>query len=193
MPIINDVTATSPGIKLANDNQNNNAVFSGGLSDRDFETVIKAFTNTKVPVRIAVSNSYVFKNPELITDNFIISRNVSKAEYHSLILSSSFLVIALEYENSSCGQLLFTFGMKNGIPIIATDCFGTRDYITHNDNGILVPLKDDRAIYNAYTMLVNDEVLRNKLVQRSLEISKQLTFENYLIKIDSIIKQVNRS
>ena len=177
-------------LKLKSDTVKYNSVFSGGLSDRDFDTVIKAFTGTDVPVTIACTNLHVFKNPELITRNFRIVRGVSEMEYHSLVLSSGFVVIALESEYSSCGQLLFTFCMKNGIPIIATDCYGTRDYIINDDNGILVPVKDDRAVFEAYKKLTNNVEFRQKLVERSKEISEKMTFDNYMHKIDSIIQLI---
>lgn len=192
LPITNNVDKAVRYGKLREANAKKSSVFSGGLSDRDFETVIKAFTNTDVPVTIVCTKSHVFKNSELITRNFNIIRGISEREYHSLVLSANFVVIALENEYSSCGQMLFTFCMKNGIPIIATDCYGTRDYISNNDNGILVPVKDDRAIFNAYQKLVSDTAFREKLVNRSREISEKMTFDNYLYKIDSIIQQLKQ-
>ena len=189
LPITN-VGKAIQDIKLKDDNAKKNSVFSGGLSDRDFETVIRAFTNTDVPVTIVCTDRHVLKNSELITNNFKIVRGVSEMEFHSLVLSSSIVVIALENEYSSCGQLLFTFCMKYGIPIIATDCYGTRDYISNNHNGILVPVKDDRAIFDAYEKLKNNIAFRGKLVERSIEISEKMTFNNYMYKIDSIIQQM---
>ena len=190
LPITNNIGKVAQSLKINGIKENKNSVFSGGLSDRDFETVIKAFTNTNIPVTIVCTNMPVFKNPELITNNITIARGVSEMEYHSLVLSSDVVVIALKNEYSSCGQLLFTFCMKNGIPIIATDCYGTQDYIINKDNGILVPVKDDKAIFDAYNKLVNDTNFRETLVKRSLEISEKMTFRNYLQKIDSIIQQI---
>jgi len=190
LPITNNMGKAAQSSKLNDIKEKKNSVFSGGLSDRDFETVIRAFTNTDVPVTIVCTNMHVFKNPGLITDNITIIRGVSEMEYHSLVLSSDFVVIALENEYSSCGQLLFTFCMKNSIPIIATDCYGTQDYIINKDNGILVPIKDDKAIFDAYKKLVNDTIFRETLVKRSIEISEKMTFKNYLQKIDSIIQQI---
>ena len=80
--------------------------------------------------------------------------------------------------------------MKNRIPVIATDCYGTRDYISNNHNGILVPAKDDRAIFGAYEMLVNNKTFREEIAARSAEISAKMTFDNFLHKVDSIILQI---
>lgn len=191
LPIINNLTENTPEINSFNSLKKENAVFTGGLSDRDFETVIKAFSNTKVPVTIVGTKSQSFKNADLITENFTVVRDVTEIEYYSLILASSFVVIALESEHSSCGQLLFTFCMKNRIPIIATDCYGTRDYISNNENGILVPVKDDRSIFNAYNKLVNDAEFKERLIEHSTATSEKMNFSSYLNKIDSIIKEIN--
>lgn len=191
LPIIATGDQSIPSLKTKQGMIKENSVFSGGQSDRDFETVIDAFNNTDVPVTIVCTQLHRFRNPKLITNNFTILRGVSEEEYHSLVKLSSFVVIALENEYSSCGQLLFTFCMKNRIPIIATDCFGTRDYITHNINGVLVPVKDGKAIFNAYSKLVSDIVFRDKIVDQSYKIAEKMTFENYLKKIYSIIGQLN--
>lgn len=190
LPIPYDAGNSAYTAKLKDPITRKASVFSGGLSDRDFETVIRAFTNTDVPVTIVCANTYIFKEPSLITNNFTIVRGVSEMEYHSHVLASSFLVVALKNEFSSCGQLLFTFCMKNRIPIIASDCYGTRDYISNNVNGILVPIKDDKAIFNAYNKLADDAAYREKLIQRSSEIAEKMTFDNYLSKLDSIIQQI---
>lgn len=190
LPITNNIDKAAAGISTT-ENKKDNSVFSGGLSDRDFDSVIRAFTGTTTPVSIICTNGQSFKNPELLTPNFTVKRNVSEMEYHKSVLSAAFVVIALKYEHSSCGQLLFTFCMKNSIPIIASSCYGTRDYIINNDNGILVPINDDRAILSAYNKLVTDTIFRERLVQQSKEMSSKMTFDNYLNKINSIIEKIN--
>jgi len=193
LPISNNKAQEIRSAKFKNENSVKDSVFSGGFSDRDFESVIRAFTGTNVPVTIVCTKTYIFKNPELITNNFTIVRDVSEKEYYTLVLDAGCVVVALENEYSSCGQLLFTFCMKNGIPVIATNCYGTRDYIRNEDNGILVPVKDDRAIFEAYNKLGSDAGFKERLVERSIEISKKMTFDNYLHKIDFITQQIKKT
>lgn len=187
MPII----STSPGnggTPLRHSGKSHSyQVFSGGLSDRDFDTVVDAFTGTEISVVIVCSETYIFKQPNLITNNIQIKRGVSDSEYHSLLSSSFCVVVALEYEHSSCGQLLFSFCMNNEIPIIASDCYGTRDYITNNENGILVPIKDKNAIFSAYSKLVENQEFKLRLLIKSKEVADKMTFSGYLKCIDTII------
>ncbi|MEO7048303.1 MAG: glycosyltransferase [Ferruginibacter sp.] len=191
LPISNNTAQENRGTRL--NESSKDSVFSGGFSDRDFETIIRAFTGTHVPVTIVCTKTHIFRDPELITSNFTIVRDVSEKEYYALALNAGCVVVALENEYSSCGQLLFTFCMKNGIPVIATNCYGTRDYIRNGDNGILVPVKGDRAIFEAYKRLVDDTGFRERLVERSIEISGKMTFDNYLHKIDFIIQQIKKT
>lgn len=189
MPIIS-ASAENGTVPFKHSEKNNPyQVFSGGLSDRDFDTVVDAFTGTDISVVIVCSETYIFKQPDLITSNITVKRGVSESEYHALLSSSFCVVVALEYENSSCGQLLFSFCMNNEIPIIASDCYGTRDYIANNENGILVPVKDKNAILTAYSKLVEDQEFKSGLLLKSKEVAAKMTFSGYLKCIDTIIHQ----
>lgn len=191
LPILGEVKKEIlPDIDILN-KPNKGSVFSGGSSDRDFETVVNAFTRTDIPVTIVCTANYVFRNPDLLTPNFTIKKAITTAEYHALILSASVVVVALENEYSACGQLLFTYCMKNGIPIIATDCYGTRDYILNQHNGLLVPVNDHEAILAAYYRLSREIDFRAHLIDNAKIISAKMTFDNYLHKVDYIIKQIN--
>lgn len=164
-------------------------IFCGGQSDRDFDTVIMAFRNTNTPVIICCPDDYVISKIDLITKNIKVLRfsEVSPSEYYGLIIKSFCVVISLKSEYSSCGQLLFSFCMKNSIPIIASNCFGTRDYITNNENGLLVPINDSKSINKAYKKLIENKEFRTELVNKSKEISNKMNFKNYLEKINQII------
>ena len=172
-------------------------VFSGGKSDRDFDTVIMAFRNTDIPVVIACPDNYEFKRLNQATDNIKILRYSeifsSESAYYALVNASFCVVISLQNKFSSCGQLLFSYCMEHKIPIIASDCYGTRDYITNFENGLLVPIADSKAILEAYNTIHKDTRLRQKLVNNSNIIAEKMTFKNYLKKIIDIINDENPS
>ncbi len=50
-----------------------------------------------------------------------------------------------------------------GLPVIATDINGCNEIIENEVNGLLIPKKDEDALYNAMEKLLKDEVLFNKL------------------------------
>jgi glycosyltransferase involved in cell wall biosynthesis len=77
------------------------------------------------------------------------------------------VVVALKSATSGCGQLLFSFCMRHGVPVIATDCFGTRDDVVHGHSGWLVPAGDARALGQAYDRLAANPALRQHLVHNA--------------------------
>ena len=189
IPIIGETKKNVDISKFGDLDDLKKTVFCGGQSDRDFNTVIMAFRNTNTPVIICCPDDYVITKINLITKNIKVLRfsYVSASEYYSLISKCFCVVISLKSEYSSCGQLLFSFCMKNSIPIIASNCFGTRDYITNNKNGLLVPINDSKSIKKAHQKLLENKKTRLDLVKNSKEISNKMNFENYLKIIYQII------
>lgn len=66
--------------------------------------------------------------------------------------------------------------MGMGIPTIATDCpsFGVRMLIDNEKNGLLIPVGDESALYNAMIRLAADESLRNSISLRARNIRERL-------------------
>lgn len=50
-----------------------------------------------------------------------------------------------------------------GLPAIVSDINGCNEIIEQGKNGIIIPAKDEEALYYAMKSLINDEVLRNSL------------------------------
>jgi glycosyltransferase involved in cell wall biosynthesis len=143
------------------------SVFCGGTSDRDFDVVIEAFRHRPVPVTLVCREDQAFRPPGPIEPHFTVRRGVSEQEYHALAAAAGVVVVALKFATSGCGQLLFSFCMRHGVPVIATDCFGTRDEVVHGHSGWLVPAGDAQALGQAYDRLAADPTLRLQLVRNA--------------------------
>ncbi len=60
--------------------------------------------------------------------------------------------------------------MACGVPVVAIDCpYGPRDIISHMENGLLVPMGDERALVDAILTLANDRELRESIARKGLE------------------------
>ncbi len=59
-----------------------------------------------------------------------------------------------------------------GLPQIVTDINGSNEIITHNKNGIIIPVKDKEALYEAMLKL-KDKNLRKKLSENARSIIKE--------------------
>lgn len=56
-------------------------------------------------------------------------------------------------------------GMSCGLPVICTDCGGTREAVDNGVEGLLVPTRDAESIANAILLLAKDPFLRNRMGQ----------------------------
>ena len=59
--------------------------------------------------------------------------------------------------------------MACGIPVIATRCSGPVDIITKDVNGLLVPVKDEKALANAIINLIMDKEKAKKLSEEGIK------------------------
>jgi glycosyltransferase involved in cell wall biosynthesis len=50
-----------------------------------------------------------------------------------------------------------------GLPIVTTDVPGCRDVVTHEENGLLVPIRDARAVADALQRLLADPEMRRRM------------------------------
>lgn len=162
------------------------SVFAGGTSDRDFDVVIDAFRDPPVPVTIVCREDQAFRPPGPAGAHFTVRRGVSEAEYHALAAAAGVAVVALKQTASGCGQLLFTFCMRRGIPVIATDCFGTRDYVIHGHSGWLVPAGDARALRQAYDHLAADPALRQRLAHQARAVARTGGLASFVRAIEAL-------
>jgi glycosyltransferase involved in cell wall biosynthesis len=58
--------------------------------------------------------------------------------------------------------------MACGLPVVATDCVGPREFVVDGDTGLLIPQQDEQALATALQRLEGDTELRSRLRQRGL-------------------------
>jgi len=73
-----------------------------------------------------------------------------------------------------------------GVPVISTDATGTKDAVSNDFNGLLVPVKDVVALKNAMMLLMNDGELRKKMGENGVIWSKNFESENLWQSMNSI-------
>lgn len=83
--------------------------------------------------------------------------------------------------------------MALGLPVVSTDCppGGPRMVITHEENGLLVPVGDERALAEAVNRLIEDRDLAEMLGDNALQIGKrasaEIIFEEWRSYISDIL------
>lgn len=78
--------------------------------------------------------------------------------------------------------------MCNGLPIIASKVGGIPFTIEDKYNGLLVPPKDPEAIVDAISAIVNDDILRDTIIQNGIEFAKQNTLEEHVKEVYDFIQ-----
>jgi glycosyltransferase involved in cell wall biosynthesis len=67
--------------------------------------------------------------------------------------------------------------MASGRPIVASDLPSIREVLTHEDNALLVPPGDAKALASAIDRLVRDRALRDRLAARAFEDARNYSWE----------------
>lgn len=87
--------------------------------------------------------------------------------------------------------------MALGLPIVATDCpcGGPRTVIKHGENGLLVPIKDEKALEDGICRLIEDRALAGRLGGNAKEIGKtanaKAIFEQWRDYIEQVCGQAS--
>ncbi len=107
----------------------------------------------------------------------------NRSDVPELLHITDVFVLPSRYEG-----LPFTLleAMAVGLPIIATDAVGNRDVIHDNETGLLIPIDDDQAIYNAVERLINDQSLANRLG----ETASKYVREHH--SVEAMVKEVEK-
>lgn len=163
------------GIELSNHRpaSDENYIFSGGRSNRDYATLAKAVAGLDCEVKIAAQRFNVadIEMPENVQLYF----DVYGENFNKLMAGASIVVIPLERADESSGQLVLLNAMAFGKPIIITKSRGVEDYIRDGDTVITIPKKNAFALRTELDGLLNSPEERAKLGAAARESVKQFS------------------
>lgn len=81
-------------------------------------------------------------------------------------------------------------GFARGLPLVCSNVGGCADTLVHEQDALMVPPADPKAIADAVEKLIREGELRRKLIQNGLEKARQATFENLGMQFLNEIQQV---
>ena len=167
-------------------------IFSGGNFGRDYETLIAAVKGLPVKVLIASTNPQVCSNIS-IPDNVEI-RGFGHEEYIHKMAGCLMNVVCLQKGIlRSAGQQTFLNSMWFGKPTIVTDTEGAADYITHGEDGLLVPPHNPGALREALEFLLTQPGAMTEMGRKAARKVKGHTTEEHFKKIVSVARTVIES
>ena len=150
------------------------------VSDKGINELITAFTNLQQkyaniklllvgteepeldPLQ-AQTREEIHKNPNIITTGWVDDVRP--------YLAISDLFVFPSYREGMPNVVIQAGAM--GLTSIVTDINGSNEIIIHNKNGLIVPVKDIKALETAMKLLLTDHQLRQNLTARSRELIKK--------------------
>ena len=103
-------------------------IFSGGGSNRDYETLSKAYacSSKRLPLVIATQP---WRLDELELSNVYILTNVVNETFGDVLKKAELLILSLKDSDISAGHMVMLQAMKLGVPIIVNDIPAIHDYV----------------------------------------------------------------
>jgi len=113
----------------------------------------------------------------------------SQGEIQDKIYESSVYVLCSNVEGMPNALIE---AMALGMPVVATDCpcGGPRTLICHEQNGLLIPVGDEKAMADAVNRLIEDRELAEKLGAKARKISERVDGAAVLAQWKEYIEKV---
>lgn len=160
--------------------------FSGGGSQRDYRTLIEAFSQTNLKLKIACLPNHV--RGIKIPPNVELIHNAWHSKFDKLIAGSYAVLLTVKDPNISAGQLVLIKSMRLSKPVIVTAGNCMKDYTT-NTMSFSVNAKSKSEIINAVNLLIADLALRDNMSKAAFDLyGSKFTHLQYIKRVCSLLK-----
>lgn len=112
-------------------------------------------------------------------------------DVHEKIRDCTMFVSSSDFEGLSNSMIE---ALAIGMPCVCTDCLGggAREMIKDGENGLLVPMKDETALYLAMKRLIDDKALSEKISENAVKIRNELSVEKIAGEWLEVIEKVSK-
>jgi glycosyltransferase involved in cell wall biosynthesis len=144
-------------------------IFSAGRSSRDYSTLIDAVKCLDYDLHIACDmnhEAFVQKN---LRPGIKILDKCYDDEYVEQLRNARCVVIPLNVDNISAGQMVMIQAMAFGRPLIITNTLTIQEYIKDSDQAILVERGNPEAMREAICRVMEDPAVSYRLSLKGLE------------------------
>lgn len=146
-------------------------VFATGSGARDYETFFTAMSRLGVPAKVVagprvLAGLHPPSNVEILDD-------VSRSDIHRLVRRARVNVVPMHEGGLTGGIITMAEAFRHGRGLVVTDRPGIDDYVEHDHNALLVPLRDPDAMAEAITAMFSDESLRRRLGENAAALGRE--------------------
>jgi glycosyltransferase involved in cell wall biosynthesis len=162
--------------------------FSAGRSGRDYNLLIKVFSEIGYPLHI-VCDSVDLINEKLLPENIKVFRQCYGANYLTELANAKLIVIPIAVEDISAGQMVLLQAMALQKPAIITATPITRLYVIENQTALLIEKGSAEQMKLAVEKLWTDESYAKQLSAAALKsYQENYSMAAYVRNICNIIK-----
>jgi hypothetical protein len=133
-------------------------VLAGGNSLRDYRALVQAAPRIDARLTLATRLRLPAIRGGDVEAGFLPAEDYEARERSAAVV----VVPLLAGTDRSAGQQTYLNAMGRGKPVVVTDAPGVRDYITHDETGLIVP-NEPGALADAVNRLLADHALARRL------------------------------
>lgn len=176
------------GIEKENDKNNESMqqyFLSAGRSNRDYEFLINSLHDSKYEIKIICDT---LENKKI--GNVEILNNVYGEKYLTYLKKCMAVVISLDDENISSGQLVFLKAMELGKPIVITRSNAIEGYILDNYNAFIIN-KNKNELLDTLELLTTNKSEYDRISENAKQYFEEyLTYDKFVKSIAEIFENL---
>lgn len=151
-------------------------IFTGGYSNRDYETFFAAVRPLQEEVVAVASALNDLGDPPANVD---LRLDISWDEFEKLIRRCALLVLPLREGGEACGQGVLVRGIHHNRPVVATRHDSLVDYLGDDYWGF-VPANDPQALRIAVERGLHDDRFRHALLERVQAVARSFREQEHV-------------
>lgn len=199
--IYNPVDTPEPHVlKVNHDPYNKFITYAGRLTpSKGVDVLLKAFRHLldKYPkCKLAI----IGEGPEMKKLQFLaIQLGIEKSviflgpmnfrKLFTFLKEKSFVTVVPSLWDEAFGRVIIE-SMAAGAPVIASNLGGMRELISNEENGLLVNIGNEKALFNAMKLLIENKVLYEKMVTNALSSVKKYSLQNIVTQYEIMFRKL---
>lgn len=169
--------------------ENYEYILSIGYSKRDYDTLVKAYNEADIPVKLVIIG-----NDKIETygnQNIILHNRISKDKLNEYIISAKFCVLPLKYMNYSFGQMTLLQQMFYKKCVVTANVPSVKDYVIDNETAILYESENISDLAKKLKYCNDNNNICQIIGEKASEnLYKKYSEEVMAHKIEEVIKNV---
>lgn len=147
-------------------------VLCAGRTLRDYDTLLEAAASFKLPL-VVICGRHDLQSVAL-PEGTTVKTEIARDHYLKLVESCTVLALPLLNTERSTGQVVLLEAMALGKPVVTSLSPGTRDYVIHGENGLLIEVGDSHALAAEVNKVIDQPDFARKLGTRAVADTEKL-------------------